>query len=86
MHDPRDSSVHDLLLKIVTLLIDHNDVVQITTTQVTEGACFSINVDPEDVGKLIGKQGRTARSLRTIISAIGMKLQRRYALDIVEGN
>jgi predicted RNA-binding protein YlqC (UPF0109 family) len=41
-------------------------------------------VHSDDVGKLIGKQGRTAKFLRTIFSAVGMKARRRYSLDIVE--
>ncbi|WP_281252343.1 KH domain-containing protein [Granulicella rosea] len=46
---------------------------------------LSIYVALTDAGKIIGKQGRTARSLRTIMSAVGMKRQQRYALNI-EGN
>jgi predicted RNA-binding protein YlqC (UPF0109 family) len=41
-------------------------------------------VAPNDIGKVIGKQGRTARSMRTILSAASMKLKHRFALDIVE--
>ena len=46
--------------------------------------CFSILAHSEDTGKLIGKQGRTAKSLRTILSAIGMKLHRRYTVILEE--
>ena len=45
---------------------------------------LEIRVAPGDVGKVIGKQGRTARSMRTLLSAAGMKLHKRYSLDIVE--
>jgi predicted RNA-binding protein YlqC (UPF0109 family) len=43
-----------------------------------------LHVAQSDVGKVIGKQGRTARSIRTVLSAASMKLKRRYSLDIVE--
>ena len=53
-------------------------------TPQSEGVCFRVAVHSDDVGKLIGKQGRTAKSLRTIFSAVGMKARRHYSLDIVE--
>ena len=83
--DPTDSSVYNLLFKIVLALVDRTEAVRITQTPQPEGVSFSVVVDSEDTGKLIGKQGRTARSLRIILSAIGMKVRRRYSLDIVEG-
>jgi predicted RNA-binding protein YlqC (UPF0109 family) len=86
MHDTSDSVVQDLLLRIVSALVDRTDAIRITTTQSLEGMCFSILVHKEDVGKLIGRQGHTARSLRTIISGVGMKSQRRYEIDIVESD
>jgi predicted RNA-binding protein YlqC (UPF0109 family) len=43
-----------------------------------------LRVAPNDIGKIIGKQGRTARSLRVILGAVSMKLNRLYSLDIVE--
>lgn len=45
---------------------------------------LKLMVSPGDLGKVIGKQGRTARSIRTILSAAGMKQNRRYSLDIAE--
>ena len=83
--DSTDSSVYYLLHQIVLALVDRTEAVQITSTPQPEGAIFSISVHSEDTGKLIGKQGRTAKSLRIILSAIGMKMRRRYSLDIVEG-
>lgn len=55
--------------------------VEVTDTLVT----FRVRVAPADIGKIIGKQGRTARALRTILMAMGMKMHMRCALDIVEG-
>jgi predicted RNA-binding protein YlqC (UPF0109 family) len=82
--DSIDLSVCTLLSRIVSALVDQTAEVRITPTPQSEGVSFSIAVHPEDTGKLIGKQGRTARSLRTILSAVGMKARRRYSLDLVE--
>jgi uncharacterized protein len=82
--DPRDSSVYRLLWMMVNALVDQTGAVHITTTAQPEGACFSIRVHSEDIGKLIGKQGRTARSLRVVVSGIGVKMHRRYTIDIEE--
>ncbi len=49
-----------------------------------EGTVLRLRVAAGDVGKVIGKQGRTARSLRTVLSAASMKLKHRFSLDIVE--
>jgi uncharacterized protein len=82
--DPGDSSVYYLLDKMVNALVDRTEAVRITTTPQPEGACFSILVHREDIGKLIGKQGRTARSLRILVSGIGVKMHRRYTVGIEE--
>jgi hypothetical protein len=84
MQETRDSSVCRLLFEIVSALADHADAIRITAVDQPEGTCFSIVTHPEDVGKIVGKQGRTARSLRTIVSGIGMKSRRRYAVSIEE--
>ena len=81
---PIDSSVCTLLSKIVSALVDQTAEVRIMPTPQSEGVCFRVAVHSDDVGKLIGKQGRTAKSLRTIFSAVGMKARRHYSLDIVE--
>ena len=49
-----------------------------------ENTVLKLRVAPQDVGKVIGKQGRTARSVRTILGAVSMKLHHRYTLDILE--
>jgi predicted RNA-binding protein YlqC (UPF0109 family) len=55
--------------------------------QVAEGeqtTVLALRVAPGDLGRVIGKQGRTARSIRTILGAAAMKLQKRFALEILE--
>lgn len=73
-----------LLLTIARALVDDTDAVRVELLLAQESRVLRLHVAASDIGKLIGKQGRTARSLRTILSAASMKLQARYALDIVE--
>jgi predicted RNA-binding protein YlqC (UPF0109 family) len=86
MPDPRDVAVSKLLSKIVYAMVDRPEFVVIKAHAAEEGASFSIDVHPDDVGKIIGKQGRNAKSLRIIVSAVGQKLHRRYVLVVDEGN
>jgi uncharacterized protein len=83
--DPRDLSAHRLLFRMISALVDHPSEVAIQAISEEAGATFTIRAHPEDVGKIIGAQGRNARALRTIVSAIGRKQQRRFNLVIDEG-
>ena len=65
-------------------LVDHPDQVSIELEDKEGKMIFRLNVNEQDVGKVIGKQGRTARSVRTILGAVSMKLHHRYTLDILE--
>lgn len=73
-----------LLLTIARALVDDTNAVRVEVIPAQDSQVLRLHVAPADIGKLIGKQGRTARSLRTILSAASMKLQSRFALDIVE--
>ncbi len=73
-----------LMTEIAQALVDTPEAVHVEAIKEAESTVLRLRVAPSDVGKVIGKQGRTARSLRTILSAASMKLQHRYALDIVE--
>ena len=74
----------DLVKGIATALVDNPDSVSVVALEDRDGTLLRLRVAQTDVGKVIGKQGRTARSLRTILSAASMKLKHRYSLDIVE--
>jgi predicted RNA-binding protein YlqC (UPF0109 family) len=74
----------DLIAEIARALVDQPDAVTVEAIPDRDGTLLRLRVAPADVGKVIGKQGRTARSLRTILSAASMKLKHRYALDIIE--
>ncbi len=86
MSDPRDVSAYNLLFKIVGALVDRPEVVVIEIQVTEDGATFTVHAHPDDTGKLIGKQGRNAQSLRIIMSGAGKKLRRRYAVAIHEEN
>ncbi len=73
-----------LILEIVQALVDLPDAVSVELIEDREATILRVRVAPQDIGKVIGKQGRTARSLRTILGAASMKLRHRFALDIIE--
>ncbi|WP_282138005.1 KH domain-containing protein [Rossellomorea aquimaris] len=75
----------DLILTIVKPLVDHPDSVQIETDEGTNGITYKLSVHPEDMGKVIGKQGRVAKSIRTVVyAAAGSSQQKKIFLEIVE--
>jgi uncharacterized protein len=78
------SSVAELVREIAQALVDEPAAVEVESIDRDENTVLKLRVAPHDVGKVIGKQGRTARSVRTILGAVSMKLHRRYTLDILE--
>jgi uncharacterized protein len=74
----------DLVTEIALALVDDPDSVVVEAIAEGDSTVIRLRVSPSDVGKVIGKQGRTARSMRTILSAASMKLKHRFSLDIVE--
>jgi predicted RNA-binding protein YlqC (UPF0109 family) len=77
-------AVDELVREIARALVDAPDAVQVESDSREENTVLRLKVAPQDVGKVIGKQGRTARSVRTILGAVSMKLHHRYTLDILE--
>jgi hypothetical protein len=73
-----------LILEIVRALVDQQDDVSVELLNDHDSTVIRLRVAHQDIGKVIGKQGRTARSLRTILGAASMKLHHRFALDILE--
>ena len=78
------AEMQTLMTEISRALVDDADAVRVEVLTEQEATILRLHVAPGDIGKVIGKQGRTARSLRTILGAASMKLQRRFSLDIVE--
>ena len=65
-------------------LVDDPNAVQIRTHERDQATVVELEVAPPDLGKVIGRQGRTARAMRTILNAAGQKTRRRYILDILD--
>jgi hypothetical protein len=74
----------ELVESIARALVDHPEDVQVTTVEGPQGVVLELRVHTEDLGKVIGRQGRTAKAIRTILGAGGMKLRKRYTLEIHE--
>jgi predicted RNA-binding protein YlqC (UPF0109 family) len=79
-----DKRVKDLVTEIAKALVDIPDEVVVREVQGEQVTVLELRVAPSDLGKVIGKQGRTARSIRTLLGAAGMKLNRRFTLEILE--
>lgn len=69
---------------IVKSLVNNADAVEIKRTIDEKGVLLELTVDPEDLGRVIGKRGATAQSLRTLLRALGTKNDARYNLKIVD--
>lgn len=74
----------ELVEEIAKALVDKPDEVSVNVVNGEQASVLELRVAPSDLGKVIGKQGRTARSIRTLLSAAGMKLNRRFTLEILE--
>ena len=74
----------ELVELIAQALVDQPEKVVVNQIESEQNIVLELNVAPEDLGKVIGKQGRTARAIRIILGAAGMKLKRRYNLEIIE--
>jgi len=77
-------NMKDLLELVAKALVDRQDQVSVKVIEGEQTTVLELRVAPEDLGKVIGKQGRTARAIRTILSASGMKLRKRFVLEILE--
>ncbi len=73
-----------LVEQIARALVDEPEHVSVQSVDGEQVTVLELRVAPNDLGKVIGKQGRTARSIRTILSAAGMKLRKRFTLEILE--
>lgn len=74
----------ELIEMIAKALVDNPDEVSVTQVEGEQTTVLELRVAQSDLGKVIGKQGRTARSMRTLLGAAGMKLRKRFVLEILE--
>jgi len=77
-------AMKELIEQIAKALVDNPDQVSVKPIEGEQTTVLELRVAPSDLGKVIGKQGRTARSIRTILGAAGMKLKKRFTLEILE--
>lgn len=74
----------ELIMRIAQSLVDNPDKVEVTEVIGDQTSVIELRVAKEDLGKVIGKQGRTAQAIRTILSATGAKMRKRAVLEILE--
>jgi len=73
-----------LVEQIAKALVDQPDQVEVREVAGEQTSVLELRVAQEDLGKVIGKQGKTARAIRTILAAAGMQLRKRFVLEILE--
>ncbi len=78
------SAMKELLEEIAKALVDNPEDVQVAEVEGEQTTVLELRVRDEDLGKVIGRQGRTARAIRTLLSAAGMKIHKRFVLEILE--
>jgi len=74
----------ELVEAIAKALVDNPEQVQVRAVEGQQVTVLELRVHPTDLGKVIGRQGRTAKSIRTILGAAGVKLKKRLTLEILE--
>jgi len=79
-----EPALRDLVDYLARGLVDHPEQVEVEEVEEPDALVYELKVAEEDLGKVIGKQGRTAKALRTILSAASAKSRRRVVLEILE--
>jgi len=77
-------AMKELIYYIAQALVDNPDEVAVSEVEGNQTSVLELKVAKEDLGKVIGKQGRTARAMRTILSAASAKIKKRTVLEIIE--
>jgi len=76
--------LRDLIAYIASSLVDDPDSVEVNVVEEDRAVVLELTVAPDDLGKVIGKEGRTARAMRTLLSATSARMRKRAILDILE--
>jgi uncharacterized protein len=74
----------ELVESIARALVDHPEDVHVSAVEGSQVIVLELRTHPTDLGKVIGRDGRTAKAIRTILGAAGMKLHKRFTLEIIE--
>jgi predicted RNA-binding protein YlqC (UPF0109 family) len=78
------SALKEMVECVAKRLVDNPDAVYVAETEGERTVVIELKVDPKDLGKVIGRQGRTAKALRTLLSAAATKIGKRAVLEIIE--
>jgi len=78
------SPLKDLIVLIAQMLVDNPEAVSVNELRGDQTSVLELRVAKEDLGKVIGKEGRTARAMRTILTAASTKIRKRALLEIIE--
>jgi predicted RNA-binding protein YlqC (UPF0109 family) len=81
---PKGGTVKELVELIAKALVDKPENVQVSQLNGEQTSIIELKVAQEDIGKIIGKQGRTAQAIRVILGAAGMKVKKRFNLEIID--
>jgi predicted RNA-binding protein YlqC (UPF0109 family) len=79
-----DDAMKELITLLAKALVDHPDQVQVTEVEGNQTTVLELKVAKEDIGKIIGKEGRNARAMRVILGAASAKLKKRTVLEIID--
>jgi predicted RNA-binding protein YlqC (UPF0109 family) len=79
-----ESAVQEALARVIGLIVDEPQEIDLEEIPGRDSTLFELQVAPEDLGKVIGRQGRTARALRSLLAARGSRDGERYELEIIE--
>ena len=79
-----ESAVHESLVRVIGLIVDEPEEIDLEEIPGRESTLFELQVASEDLGKVIGRQGRTARALRSLLAARGSRDGERYEMEIIE--
>ncbi len=81
---PEEVMLKELIEFMARALVDNPEKVRVSEIEGEQTSVIELRVSKEDLGKVIGKQGRTARAMRTILSAASTKIRKRAVLEIIE--
>ena len=79
-----DQNLEDLIVSIVAPLVDHPEDITVTKEETDQKIALRLSVNKSDTGKIIGKQGRTARAIRTVVFAVGAQASKKVQFEIFE--
>ncbi len=80
----KERAIKDLVAEIARALVDHPEGVQVRAVEGAHVTVLELKTHPEDLGKVIGREGRTAKAIRTILGAAGVKLHKRFTLEVLD--